>query len=269
MASSHTPQPCRAGCVRRRSGFHAQTAGFFALSVETRMSPMSMDGTALHHCFRMAHHNDRVCRRDFRGLQRRKWRVPKACRQTLVSRRPATSPHTGAASHPGACGSRRVPFSDLHRSMRARHKIGGLGLEPRPVVGSNRVRSGWVMSSRCVPCRTREWAATSRFWCTVMRLNGRGIWWAHPIPSRAIAGDRRRSRRCPLQTISPELGRCAPAIRLSRVLLPEPFGPIIPSSVPCCTAKLTFSRARTPPKRFDTLVSEGSGHHCSFQLSAL
>ncbi len=37
-------------------GFHAQNAVFFALSVETRMSPMSMYGKPLHHCFRMVHH---------------------------------------------------------------------------------------------------------------------------------------------------------------------------------------------------------------------
>jgi len=33
---------------------------------------------------------------------------------------------------------------------------------------------------------------------------------------------------------------CAPAIRLSRVLLPEPYGPILPSNVTCWTSKLTF-----------------------------
>src|SRR6478672_3751051 len=48
----------------------------------------------------------------------------------------------------------------------------------------------------------------------------------------------------------PPSGRSAPAMRLNSVVLPEPFGPITPSSSPACRVKPTSRTARTPPKPF-------------------
>ncbi len=72
---------------------------------------MSMYGKPLHHCFRMVHHSDRVCRTDLRGVQRRNWPVPKACRQTLVSRHSST----------GRCEVRAGGRRD--RCLLARHTV--------------------------------------------------------------------------------------------------------------------------------------------------
>src|SRR5690606_29694448 len=51
----------------------------------------------------------------------------------------------------------------------------------------------------------------------------------------------------------PWSGRYNPAISLSMVDLPAPFGPIRPSIVPSRTETESPPNARRPPKRFDTL----------------
>ena len=99
---------------------------------------MRMDGQPLHHCFRMVHHSDRVCRTDFRGLKRRKWRVSTACRQTRVCRHPATGHRDAARPHTiherrhhrvrvGADARRWVVCRARSECVK---KTGGLGVEP-------------------------------------------------------------------------------------------------------------------------------------------
>ena len=45
-----------------------------------------------------------------------------------------------------------------------------------------------------------------------------------------------------------------PAIRLNKVVLPEPFGPIIPVIVPFLTLREHSDTAANPPKYFDKLL---------------
>src|SRR5919198_3322445 len=52
--------------------------------------------------------------------------------------------------------------------------------------------------------------------------------------------------------IAPASGTRAPVIRLKSVVLPDPLGPITPTSSPSSTAKLTSLTARTPPNAFET-----------------
>src|SRR5436190_385857 len=48
----------------------------------------------------------------------------------------------------------------------------------------------------------------------------------------------------------PAFGRSCPAMRLMRVVLPAPFGPMRPNTCPGTTARSTSLTATTPPKRF-------------------
>src|SRR5262245_21136772 len=48
----------------------------------------------------------------------------------------------------------------------------------------------------------------------------------------------------------PSLGRVSPLIRLNKVVLPAPLGPMIARRSPAPTIKLTPSTARSPPNSF-------------------
>jgi hypothetical protein len=50
-----------------------------------------------------------------------------------------------------------------------------------------------------------------------------------------------------------------PLIRLMRVVLPAPFGPIMARISPLCTSRLRWRNAWTPPKAFETLSMISSG----------
>src|SRR5229473_1455259 len=52
----------------------------------------------------------------------------------------------------------------------------------------------------------------------------------------------------PFRWISPASGARPPAIRLKSVVLPAPFGPMIPSASPCATDRSISSAAMTEPK---------------------
>src|SRR6266851_9944897 len=72
-------------------------------------------------------------------------------------------------------------------------------------------------------------------------------WGARPVTSR------------PRKRIRPESGRRAPAIRLKSVVLPEPLGPMTPSSSPSSSVKLTSLTAWTPPKPLDSRSTSRRG----------
>src|SRR5690606_25688670 len=72
-------------------------------------------------------------------------------------------------------------------------------------------------------------------------------------PRRASSAGGRPSMEFPSRSTRPESGARWPLRMLMSVVLPEPFGPISPTSSPSSIEKLTPSRALTPPKLFDTL----------------
>jgi hypothetical protein len=76
----------------------------------------------------------------------------------------------------------------------------------------------------------------------------RTSWKVRDTPCRAMACAGRPEMRRPSSRISPDVGGSAPEIRFSIVVLPEPFGPIRPSSSPCFTSKETSLTATRPPK---------------------
>src|SRR5689334_22206647 len=62
--------------------------------------------------------------------------------------------------------------------------------------------------------------------------------------------------RSPRKRISPELGSSAPTRHEKRVVLPAPFGPMMPKMSPVMTSKSTDDRACSPPKRFEMRRAE-------------
>src|SRR2546423_10573156 len=63
----------------------------------------------------------------------------------------------------------------------------------------------------------------------------------------------------PFHTIRPALGRMRPATRLRSVVLPEPFGPKMPTISPRSIENETSATAVRPPKRLVRLVIPSSG----------
>ncbi len=82
---------------------------------------------------------------------------------------------------------------------------------------------------------------------SIVRTGGCSGTCARSPASRAHAAAARRYRRRRSST-RPAVGGNRPQIRLTIVLLPEPFGPIRPRISPRATARSTPSTARTPPK---------------------
>ena len=58
--------------------------------------------------------------------------------------------------------------------------------------------------------------------------------------------------RLPAYVTSPVVGLYTPLITFISVVLPEPFGPMSPTTLPRSTSKLTSDSAHKPPKRIPT-----------------
>src|SRR5262245_4936347 len=91
------------------------------------------------------------------------------------------------------------------------------------------------------------------FSSTVRPRKGRTSWNVRARPRRQIRWGGRPFVRPPRNCISPESGTSAPLMRLNKVVLPDPFGPITPRISPASTVRLTFFTAATPPKLLEIL----------------
>src|SRR5438552_3207440 len=69
------------------------------------------------------------------------------------------------------------------------------------------------------------------------------------MPIAAMSWGRRPGTSPDSQKILPEVGAVIPAIRLSMVVLPEPFGPKMPTISPRLIANETSDTAVSPPNR--------------------
>src|SRR2546427_1858631 len=65
-----------------------------------------------------------------------------------------------------------------------------------------------------------------------------------------MTSGRNRSIASSFHTTAPSLGGSMPAIMLSSVVLPDPFGPMMPTISPRSTPKDTSETATSPRKRF-------------------
>ena len=97
----------------------------------------------------------------------------------------------------------------------------------------------------------RWFCPSQTFSQTVISRNRRTPWNVLPIPSRQIWAAVMCVIEPPRNRTSPDVGRVNPVTRLKTVVLPAPFGPMMPSISPDAQAMSTSSRARRPPKDFD------------------
>src|SRR5258708_39739791 len=79
--------------------------------------------------------------------------------------------------------------------------------------------------------------------------------------------------RWPRNQISPDVGARAPTRQEKSVVLPAPFGPMIPNTSPAATSNPTDDRASSPPNAFEILRTESSasagiGHSASLPKGA-
>ena len=89
-----------------------------------------------------------------------------------------------------------------------------------------------------------------RFSATVRLLNGRGNWKlrARPEP-RALDAPAARPVSCPSNRTLPASLRSVPQMQFTRVLLPEPLGPIRPTPLAGADIEFDPSSATKPPNR--------------------
>lgn len=88
-------------------------------------------------------------------------------------------------------------------------------------------------------------AAASKFSRTVMLVKGVGIWKVRPSPIPRDHQAGMRDRRPP-SLIVPLVGAIVPESRLKSVLLPLPFGPMMPTISPSCRVRDASFRMFTP-----------------------
>jgi hypothetical protein len=101
-----------------------------------------------------------------------------------------------------------------------------------------------------------------------MRGNTRVSWNMRSTPSRASASGRSPAMERPSRATRPASGTRWPLRMFRSVVLPEPFGPMRPTSSPSFTAKLARSTALRPLKDFTTLSTERHGMRCSYVAGA-
>src|SRR5881409_3927999 len=135
------------------------------------------------------------------------------------------------------------PFPFLDGQVRGRTSA----LRSNPTRASTRPASSRAFADSCCPWFPNI-TATATFSRHVIARNGFGIWcvFAMPCPTTRWAGQ--WSIRRPSKVIDPFVGRSTPAIRLSSVDLPDPLGPMSPTTCPSRTFKETPWTALTPPK---------------------
>src|SRR5690349_165805 len=98
-------------------------------------------------------------------------------------------------------------------------------------------------------CPACAWTASATLSSALKSENSDVIWNVRARPSalRRCTGSEVMSRSA--NSIRPDCGAISPAIWLTSVVLPAPFGPMTACSSPSSTASAMSSQATTPPKR--------------------
>jgi hypothetical protein len=158
--------------------------------------------------------------------------------------------------HPRPGGERHA---DLEQPLLRRRDRGGrqgrLRLEPEQ-----------REDARLVPQQRRdrtsaagEAQAEATFAATLSEAKTRGVWKVRAMPCSAKRCGAAPARGWPSANSSPEVGATTPDRALKKVVLPAPFGPMMPTSSPGANAALTASTAVRPPKRTVSARASTSG----------
>jgi len=123
----------------------------------------------------------------------------------------------------------------------------------RPNSSSRSTASARVSSSqsrtvnRELFLRSRERIAERTFSTSVRSSQTRGIWKERTSPARARSWTGDPCSDFPSKTISPDVASSTPVSRLTKVVLPAPFGPMMPTISPLSTSKSIPSTALRSP----------------------
>src|SRR5438132_242324 len=133
---------------------------------------------------------------------------------------------------------------------------------------SSRRAGARVRASLSVPVAKLGWKAPSSVSRTVRVGNRRASWNERARPRRARRYGSSRVTSTPPRTTRPLSSDAKPETASSRVVLPAPLGPMMPTTSPGRTGRSTPSTATTPPKRTRTPVtsraSSGATGHLDF-----
>src|ERR1035437_1197074 len=92
-----------------------------------------------------------------------------------------------------------------------------------------------------------------------MPENGCGTWNERAMPLRQRRSGGRRGMSSPAKITRPASGATVPAAMPNSVVLPAPFGPMMPSASPSASARSTLSATTTAPNRFEIFSSARIG----------
>ena len=128
------------------------------------------------------------------------------------------------------------------------------------MASSSVTRSRIFTSSACDShARSRRPAATStgmrKFSCTVSSGNTSVTWKVRAMPHHTRRAGRKWVTSWPSKTMLPDVGVKKPVIRLKKVVLPAPFGPMIARSSPGSTVIEISLTAIRLPKYFETFLT--------------
>src|SRR2546425_2664805 len=121
---------------------------------------------------------------------------------------------------------------------------------PPPTSSATRRRPSWRFSAR--------WVATKTLSSTDSSANTWGLWNVLTRPREATSSGRRLPRSSPFHSTAPALAGASRAITLRSVVLPEPLGPMMPSTSPRATVNDTFETAIRPLNRLVTARTSSS-----------
>ena len=114
------------------------------------------------------------------------------------------------------------------------------------------------------PARERMWRPTWTFSATVMRGNSRVVWNVRAMPSAAMACGFHPVIGRPRNLTTPDAGFSAPAMMLSVVVFPAPFGPISARMSPSATRSPGPGRRAAPEEPVKSLrVKQPAIHRVS------
>src|SRR6202161_2280712 len=111
-------------------------------------------------------------------------------------------------------------------------------------------------------------AATERFSNTERCSNGSGIWKDRPRPARQRCSGAKAVMSRPFSRMRPRSGRSMPVMRLNKVDLPAPFGPMMPSASPRASDKSMSLATTIMPNALETDFSSSITEPCLLSRSA-
>ena len=144
--------------------------------------------------------------------------------------------------------ARALAISTSCFSATISRRTGVSGLTARPTWASACAASARMAASSSSQPRFFSWPR--KMFCAIVRSSARlNSWWMSTMPAASASREPAKATGWPPMRSVPPLGCSWPARIFISVLLPAPFSPSRPTTVPGCTSKLTPCSTCTGPKR--------------------